>query len=394
MLQLNTLLYLSILLIGGLIFGRLVKQVKLPNVTGYLLAGILLGPYLFNIIPLDVVGEFHVISEIALSFIAFTIGCEFKISYFKRVGMTPIVIAILEALVAVVFVQGVLIAAGFDTAFSLVLGAIAAATAPAATIMVIKQYKAKGPVTETLLSVVALDDAVALIVFGFAVTIAKTISGGFGDSVVLSILKPLGEIFLALFIGSIVGVIFKIPLKYFKKSGNRIIIMSGLVFLSSGLSTLWNVSQLLACMATGAVLCNISSESDEIAKLSDFVTPPIFLLFFVVSGAELNITLIPTLGTIGIIYIVFRVAGKMAGSYLGAKIMKASKEVCKYLGPSLIPQAGVAIGLASVSQKVVPEFAQNISAVVLCATVIYEIIGPAVTKITLVKAGEISKSEA
>lgn len=386
----NTLLYLSILLIAGLLCGRLMKQVKLPNVTGYLFAGMLLGPYILNIIPLDVVKNFNILSDIALSFIAFTIGCEFKISYFKRVGITPIVIAIFEAMTAVLLVQGVLIAAGFDPAFSLVLGAIAAATAPAATIMVIKQYNARGPVTEMLLSVVALDDAVALITFGFAVTIAKTISGGVGGSTVLSILQPFGEIFLALLVGCMVGIIFKLPLRFFKKSGNRIIIMCGLIFLSSGLANLFEISQLLACMATGAMFCNISGESDEIAKLSDFITPPIFLLFFAVSGAELDISIIPTIGTIGIIYILFRVVGKMGGAYLGAKLMKAPKEVCRYLGPTLIPQAGVAIGLISVAQTVVPQFAPEIRAVILCGTMIYEIIGPAVTKMTLVKAKEIT----
>ncbi len=387
--QLNTLLYLSILLIAGLLGGRLVKQVKLPNVTGYLMAGMILGPYVLRIIPLDVVNDFNVISDIALSFIAFTIGCEFKMSYFKRVGVTPVVIAIFEALIAVFLVQGVLIAAGFDPAFSLVLGAIAAATAPAATIMIIKQYKAQGPVTETLLSVVALDDAVALIAFGFAVTIAKAVSGVPGGSAVASILKPFGEIFLALLIGCAVGLIFKIPLRFFKKSGNRIIIMCGLVFLSSGLAGICGVSQLLACMATGAMFCNISPESDEIAKLSDLISPPIFLLFFAVSGAELDISIIPTIGIVGVIYIVFRVMGKMGGAYLGARIMKAPEAVCRYLGPTLLPQAGVAIGLISVAQTVVPEFAPQIRAVVLCGTMIYEIIGPAVTKITLTKAGEI-----
>lgn len=390
--KLNTLLYLSILLVVGLICGRLLKQIKLPNVTGYLLAGMLLGPFILNIIPIDIVGNFSVLSDIALAFIAFTIGCEFKISYFKRVGITPIVIALFEAMIAVFLVQGVLIAAGFDPAFSLVLGAIAAATAPAATIMVIKQYKAKGPVTETLLSVVALDDAVALMAFGFAVTIAKSMTGSSDTSIVLSILQPFGEILLALSIGGLIGLILKIPLKFFRKSGNRIIIMCGLVFLSSGIANLLGVSQLLACMATGAVFCNVSSESDEVAKLSDYITPPIFLLFFAISGAQLDIKIIPTIGIVGIIYVVVRVIGKMSGAYIGAKIMKAPAAVCKYLGPTLIPQAGVAIGLISVSAAVVPKYAAQIRAVILCGTMIYEIIGPAVTKMTLTKAGEITKN--
>lgn len=392
MFQMNTLVYLSILLLAGLLCGRLVKQAKLPNVTGYLIAGLLLGPYVLKVIPSASIENFSVLSDIALSFIAFTIGSEFKISYFKRVGMTPVVIAIFEALIAVFLVLGVLLLAGFDPAFSLVLASIAAATAPAATVMVVKQYKAKGPVTEMLMSVVALDDAVALIGFGFAVTLAKVISGSSAVSnVALSVLRPFGEILLALAVGFLVGVLMKIPIRFFRKNGNRMIIICGMVFLSGGIAMMLGVSALLACMATGAMFCNICNESDEIAKLSDYITPPIFLLFFAVSGAQLNIFIIPTIGIVGLIYVIFRVIGKMGGAYIGAKIMKAPEAVCKYLGPALIPQAGVAIGLISVSQTVVPEYAPQIRAVILCGTMIYEIIGPAVAKMTLVKAGEISK---
>jgi Kef-type K+ transport system membrane component KefB len=390
--ELNTLLYLSILLFGGLLCGRLVKQIRLPNVTGYLIAGLVLGPFVLKVFPSHVISGFDILSEIALSFIAFTIGCEFKLSYFKRVGLTPIVIAVFEALAAVIIVQIALIAFGFNVPFSIILGSIAAATAPAATIMVIKQYKAEGPVTETLLSVVALDDAVALIAFGFAVAIAKVIAGGGQSSLILSILKPFGEILLALIVGGVIGVLFKLPLKFFRKSGNRLIILTGLVFLAGGLADILRVSSLLTCMAAGTVFCNISGESEDIAKLSDFVTPPIFLLFFAVSGAELDITLIPAIGIVGVLYVGFRVAGKMGGAYLGGRIMKAPKVVQRYLGPTLIPQAGVAIGLAAVSQTVVPEYAAKIRAVVLCGTLIYEIVGPAITKISLTKAGEIKEA--
>ncbi|MEA5134516.1 MAG: cation:proton antiporter [Candidatus Fimivivens sp.] len=390
---LNTLLYLAMLLIGGLLCGRLVKQVKLPNVTGYLIAGLLLGPHVLNIIPSSVIENFDILSSIALAFIAFTIGGEFKISYFKRVGMTPIVIAIFEALIAVFLVQGILIATGFDAAFAVVLGSIAAATAPAATIMVIKQYKAKGPVTETLLSVVALDDAVALIAFGFAVALAKAITGSNdGGSAFITILKPFFEVILALGVGAVLGVIFKVPLKFFKKNENRQIIICGMVFLASGLANLFGISQLLTCMAMGATFCNVSREINNIVKLAEYLTPPIFLLFFAVSGAELNISLIPTIGTIGVLYIVFRAVGKILGATIGAKIMKAPKTVCTFLGPTLLPQAGVAIGLVSVSATVVPQYAPKIRAVILCGTMIYEIIGPAVTKFSLKKAGEIEKT--
>lgn len=388
MFQFNILIYLAILLLAGLLFGRLVKQVKLPNVTGYLLAGLLFGPHVLGIVPIDLVDDLSIISDIALAFIAFTIGCEFQISYFKRVGATPVVIAIFESLMAVFVVQGVLIALGYDPAFAVLLGAIAAATAPAATVMVIKQYKAQGPVTETLLSVVALDDAVALIAFGFAVTLAGLINGG-GGSFIVSLTSPLWEVLLSFIIGGTLGFLFKVPLKFFKKSGNRLIIMTGMVFASSGIASWLGASQLLACMATGAVLYNITEEGEDIAKLSDFVTPPIFLLFFVVSGAQLDISIIPSIGVVGILYVVFRVVGKLLGAYLGAKIMKAPKEIRRYLGPALIPQAGVAIGLVSVAQMVVPEYAPQIRAVILCGTIIYEVIGPVITKVSLTKAGEI-----
>ena len=389
----NLLFYLAIMLFAGLLFGRLLKLIKLPNVTGYLIAGLVLGPFVTKILSAEQVESLSVISNMALAFIAFTVGLSFKRSYFKRVGMTPVVIALLEALVAVFLVQGPLIAAGFDVAFSIVLGAIAAATAPAATIMVIKQYGAKGPVTDTLMAVVAIDDAMALVAFGFAVSIAGVISGNGGGNIFLSILQPLWQVVLSLLIGAVMGVLFKIPLRFFKKSGNRLIIIIGFVFMTSALATLCGVSELLACMALGSVFCNISTESDSINDLCDFFTPPLFELFFVVSGAGLDVSVLPQIGVMGAIYVVVRCVGKYLGAFIGAKIMKAPDAVAKYIGPTLIPQAGVAIGLTIVAQSVVPHYAAQVRAVILCGTLIYELVGPAITKITLKKAGEIQSSE-
>ena len=388
----NLLFYLAIMLFAGLLFGRLLKLVKLPNVTGYLIAGLVLGPFVTKILTAEQVESLSVISNMALSFIAFTVGLSFKRSYFKRVGMTPVVIALLEALVAVFLVQGALIAAGFDVAFSIVLGAIAAATAPAATIMVIKQYGAKGPVTDTLMAVVAIDDAVALVAFGFAVSIAGVISGNGGGNIFLSILQPLWQVVLSLLIGAVMGVLFKIPLRFFKKSGNRLIIIIGFVFMTSARATLCGVSELLACMALGSVFCNISTESDSINDLCDFFTPPLFELFFVVSGAGLDVSVLPQIGVMGAIYVVVRCVGKYLGAFIGAKIMKAPDAVATYIGPTLIPQAGVAIGLTIVAQSVVPHYAAQVRAVILCGTLIYELVGPAITKITLKKAGEIQSA--
>ncbi len=372
---------------AGLLCGRLVKLIKLPNVTGYLIAGLVLGPYVTKVIPLDVVNDFSVISDMALSFIAFTIGCGFKRSYLKKVGMTPIVIAIFESLFAVFAVQGVLLAVGTDPQLAVLLGAIAAATAPAATLMVIKQYGAKGPVTDTLVSVVALDDAVALIAFSVCVAVASVIGGGKFEA--KTVYMPVIEIVGALLLGALFGLIFKLPLRFFKKASNRQIITVGLVFACSGIAQLLGWSSLLACMACGMMLCNVSSESDGILSVADSVTPSLFLLFFATSGAALNITIIPEIGLIGIIYVLARVAGKVGGAWVGAVIMKAPKTVRRFLGPALIPQAGVAIGLTLVAQTAAPAYADRIRAVILCATLIYELVGPVITKLTLLGAKEI-----
>ena len=387
--QLNTLLYLGILLIAGLLCGRLVKLIKLPNVTGYLIAGLVLGPYVTKFIPQQTVNDFNVISDMALAFIAFTIGCGFKRSYLKKVGMTPVVIAIFESLFAVFAVQGVLIAVGTDPKLAVVLGAIAAATAPAATLMVIKQYGAKGPVTDTLVSVVALDDAVALMAFSVCVAIASVLGGGKFEA--KTIYMPIIEIVGALFLGALFGLIFKLPLKFFKKASNRQIITVGLVFGCAGIANLLGWSSLLACMACGTVLCNISDESDSILNVADGVTPALYLLFFATSGAALNITILPQIGLIGVIYVLARVVGKIGGAWLGAVIMRAPKSVRRFLGPALIPQAGVAIGLSLVAGEAFPAYATQIRAIILCGTLIYELIGPAISKLSLKKAGEIQE---
>lgn len=386
----NTLLYLAMALVLALLSSKVIKHLKLPNVTGYLVIGLISGPYVLKLIPAEVVDSLGIIPNVALGFIAFSIGAEFRLSYLKKVGKTPVVIAILEAMVAVILVDIALIATGNDVAFSLCLGAIAAATAPAATLMVVRQYKAKGEVTETLLAVVALDDAVALMAFGLSVAIARSIEGGAGDSIIMTILSPLFEIFGALLIGAITGFIFRLLVKWFTGRGNRLAITYALVFFLVGLGEAINISALLACMMMGAVLVNTSRESDMIFEQTDRMTPPIFMLFFLLSGAGLDITLIPEVGIIGIIYIVVRVAGKFLGSFLGGRICHASDKVQKYLGFTLVPQAGVAIGLATTAMTVVPAYGPRIRTIILCATVIYELTGPVITKLALKGAGEIT----
>ena len=387
----NTLLILALLLFTGLIFGRVVKLIKLPNVTGYLIAGLLIGPFCFKLLSRELVSELELISEIALAFIAFSIGSQFKLSYLKRVGTMPIIIAIFESLTATLFVTVALVLFGFDFEISLLLGAIASATAPAATLMVIRQYRVKGPVTETLMSVVALDDAVGLIAFGFSMAVVNSMLNPGHASGLMAILSPFIEIIGSIALGFILGILFKVPLKYFRKDSNRLILTAGFVFLGSSLATLLGLSSLLLCMCMGAMLVNISDSAKSIFRLTDMITPPIFLMFFVVSGAGLDVSYLPKIGLIGIIYILFRVAGKILGASFGATIAKAPDTIKKYIGLTLIPQAGVAIGLSLIASQVLPEYGATIRAVILCATFIYEMVGPAFTKMGLKKAGEITE---
>ena len=385
----NVFLYISVIIFTGMLFGRLAKFIRLPNVTGYLVGGLIIGPAVLNIIPAEALKGFDLISEIALGFIAFSIGSEFRISYFKRVGATPIVIAIFESFFAVLFVAAGLIVAGNGVPFSLALASIVAATAPAATVMVIRQYKAKGKVTEALLSVVAIDDATALIFFGIASSIARGMMGSSSVSFLSAFVIPFGEILGAIAIGFVIGLIFIIPLRWFKKDGNRLALTIAFVLLGTGVAKLTGFSSLLLSMAMGAALCNMSSQSTHIMRLADSLTPPIFIMFFVVSGAELQLSVLPSIGVVGIIYVVFRVIGKMSGTFVGGRLCNADKSIRKYLGPCLIPQAGVAIGLSLVVTGILPEFGARIRAVILCGTLIYELVGPGITKLCLSKAGEI-----
>lgn len=390
--ELGILSDLAILLFCGLLFARLITFLKLPDVTGYLVGGLIIGPSVLGLLTANAVAGMSLVSDVALGFIAFSIGGEFKISYFRRVGFTPIVIAIFESFMAVFFVVLGLLAVGQSLPFSLVLGAIAAATAPAATIMVIRQYRARGPVTETLLSVVAIDDATALIAFGVCVAVAQSLTSTAAPSLLISIAKPVLEILFAVLGGGVMGFLFAWLLRFFKTEANRLTLCVGFVLLASAAANGLGLSALLMTMAMGAVFANFYKNSSAIVELCDKITPPIFMMFFVLSGAGLNLSILPSIGVVGVVYIVLRVIGKMAGAWTGATLMKAPSNVRRYLGPALLPQAGVAIGLTVVAQTVVPQYAEVIRAVVLCGTLVYELVGPGVSKWTLTKAGEIREA--
>lgn len=386
----NFLYDLALLLLTGLFCAKLIRRLRLPDVTGYLFGGLLIGPYLLGLLSNEHVASLALISDIALGFIAFTIGGEFKFSYFKRVGMTPIVIAFFESIIAVVLVVLGLVAVGNELPFALVLGAIAAATAPAATVMVIKQYKAKGPVTETLLAVVAIDDAVALIAFGVAVAVAETLTLGQNVSMLLAIWEPIWEVLQSVGLGLVFGAAFTFLLRFFRTRDTQLSLAIATVFMGSAVADALGISALLLCMAIGATFTNLARTAGDLFHLCDTVTPPIFMMFFVLSGAGLNLSILPSIGVVGVTYVLLRVVGKLLGAWMGGKLMHASPEICRYLGPALIPQAGVAIGLTFVAQTAVPHYAETIRAVVLCGTLIYELVGPAISKATLQKAGEIA----
>lgn len=397
----ESLFYAGLMIITGLLFGKLAKYVKLPNVTGYLIGGLIIGPSLLGVLDKSFFSGLEVVSTIALGFIAFSIGNEFKISYFKQAGTSSIVIAIFEALFAVLAVLIVLLLFFAITKnltienlrFSLVLSAIAAATAPASTLLVVRQYKAQGPLTNTLLSVVAIDDSVAIMLFGIFVAIANALNpAAVHVSLAHQIFAPVLEILISLGIGGLFGLMVTFGCKWFTGRGNRISLVVATIFLTIYVADWAGGSSLLACMVVGAMFANLSNKYEEVNGLIYFVTPPIFIMFFVLSGAELELGVLLSIGFIGLIYALFRVFGKVFGAWVGAKVSHADKKVAKYLGFTLIPQEGVSIGLSIAAASMFgtdSDLGNKIRVVILATVLIYELIGPIVTKMILKKAQEI-----
>ncbi len=385
----NNLFCLAAALGMGLLLSRVVKKLNLPDVTGFLIAGLIIGPYcigVFNGESLEAVSD---ITAVALGFIAFSIGGEFKKENLKRVGMKAFVITVFQAMAAVILVDATLILAGFDIPLAITLGAIATATAPAATLMVVRQYKAHGKMTNTLLSVVAMDDAIGLAVFSISLAVAQSLTSGAAPTVNNMLLQPLLEIVLSLLIGFAIGAITSICIRFFKSRANRLCITIASVLLGVALSNMIGLSSLLLCMSIGAAVVNLRSDADVILEGAERWTTPLFMSFFVISGAELDLTVLTSVGLLGLIYIISRSIGKYFGAYFGARIVKSEPSIKKYLGLTLLPQAGVAIGMAQIVTRQLPEYGAQIRAVVLCATLIYELAGPVLTRIALVKSGEI-----
>ena len=421
--------YVAILLLVALLSTRLVRILKLPNVTGYIVTGIIMGPFVFGLlfnnftyegikqsIIYQHVNTINWVSTVALGFIAFSIGTSFKKATIKALGKRVLIITALEALGATLLVLIVLLILHFifpdyiSIELVLTLAAIASATAPAATLMVIKQYQARGPLVDTLLPVVALDDAAALILFAIFFQLANTFASGVPLSIYTVLVKPLIEIAISLASGLVIGLFISFMNRFFKSRNNRLIWCIFSVFAALGIYMLFKspvlggfeLSSLLTCMMAGAIYTNFVSDSNRTLDVMDRFTSPIYMMFFVISGASLDLTIFFNRNglivlAIALTYVIFRVVGKWLGAFTGASITRCEDKIRKYLGFALIPQAGVAIGLATTAYTLFnknPDTAlagSLILAIILTSTLIYELIGPRVAKFALNKAGEIPK---
>lgn len=407
----ETLLALSIALFSGLMLSRLAKLAGLPAVTAYLVAGILIGPYLLGAIGVEGLGfvshenvdSFGIISDVALGFIAFCIGNEFRLAQLKQIGKKATVIGIFQAVITTLVVDAALIALHFampevlPLPAAIVLGAVASATAPAATLMVVRQYKAKGPVTDVLLPVVALDDAVGLVLFAISFGIAKALISGSVD-VISIILEPILEVVLSLGLGFLMGLLFTYCERFFHSRSKRLSMSVAFVFVTVAISMIdFHIgevhvafSSLLSCMMLGTVFCNLCDFSEELMDRLDRWTGPLYILFFVLSGAELELSVFKqgAVVLIGVVYIIARSLGKYFGARTSAQITHCDKNIVNYLGITLLPQAGVALGMA-IKAQTLGEQGAIVANITLLAVLIYELVGPMLTKMALLKAGEI-----
>ncbi len=410
---------IAVALFAGLLMSRPAKKLGLPAVTGYLIAGLLIGPFVLGRLGIEGLGfttgehveALSIISDVALGFIAFAIGNEFRVSQLKQIGKQATVIAIFQAVTATIFVDAALIGLHFlmpeklSIATAITLGAIATATAPAATLMVVNQYKAKGKLTDILLPIVALDDAIGLIIFAVSFGIAKALNSGAALSIFTVAINPLIEIIGSLLLGTLIGILFNFSEKFFFSRSKRMCISITYVFLAVAISMLHfhipgteleiGFSPLLVCMMLGTVFCNLCVFSEELMAKVDRWTAPLFVLFFVISGAELDLSVFSDWAVIvvGVVYIAFRSAGKIFGANISSKFMKCVPSIQKYLGITLLPQAGVALGMSVTVAAELGADGAIIRNIVLFAVLVYELFGPLMTKIALTKAGDIQPKE-
>lgn len=389
----QVILSLAVMLFSGFLMTRLTKLAHLPNVTGYILAGVLIGPCVLNLIPETVQNGMDFVTDVALAFIAFGVGKYFKLGRLRKNGRSVLILTVFESLIAALLVFLVMaFVFRLPIPFSLLLGAIGSATAPASTIMTIRQYKAKGQFVDILLQIVALDDAVALLAFSVCAAIAQAMEGGGGISP-KAVLLPILWNLLALAAGALAGFLLHKLIGENRSSQHRLVLVTALLLSITGFCTALDISPLLACMVMGAVYINVSGNKKVFKQVNGF-TPPIQLLFFVLSGMRMDLTALKAAGLIGVVYFLVRIIGKYAGAWLGAVLGKASVPIRRYLGLALIPQAGVSIGLALLGQRILPaESGALLSTIILSSGVLYEMIGPACAKAAIFLSGSVPKPE-
>lgn len=387
----NVILKLSIILVAGFIFGKGAKWLKLPSVSGYLIAGLFLGPSLFNFVTPEESKSFEIISELTLSFIAFGIGSEFMLKDIIAMGKKIAIITLAEVIGAIVVVFSVMyFIFDFPVAFSLVIASMSAATAPAATIMVIRQYKSYGPVTKTILPVVALDDVLGIMAFGIAISVAKILVSGHDFSVLTIIGVPLFEIIASLVLGLVLGIVLAVITKKVDPKDELQIKTVFFIGLAAGLSIWLKLSPLLTNIMMGATLANLRKYANRsFSSVNDFV-PIFYVLFFTLAGASLDIAILKTVGLAGLGYVLARASGKILGAFLGAKAVKAEPTVQKWLGIALLPQGGISIGLSVIVMQQLPQFAVELTTIIMASVLIYETLGPVFAKISISRAGEIN----
>ena len=388
---------IALMLICGFVVTRITKRLRLPNVTAYIVAGILIGPYCLNLVPKGVVSGMDFIADIALAFIAFSTGEFFKFDTLKKSGAKVVVITVFEAVLAsvLVFIMSYFVL-GLELNFSIVLAALASATAPASTVMTIRQTHARGDFVDTLLQVVALDDVVGLVAYSVAISVALTSATGAFHAA--SVLKPLAVNVLVFLLGGLFGVFLKLLL-HKRSTDNRLIVSVALLFAFCGICAMLDVSPLLGCMSMGMIYINLTGDERLFQQLNYF-NPPILLLFFVRSGLNFDLgALVNTsesigatpLLVVGVLYFLVRIIGKYAGAFFGCLVTKKDKKVRNFLGLALIPQAGVAIGLAATGARTLGgEPGKALETIILASSVLYELIGPACAKLSLYLSGSYS----
>ncbi|QXM06411.1 cation:proton antiporter [Crassaminicella indica] len=386
----NPFISLGIALIVGILFGKLMNRFKVPAVAGYIIAGLILGTSGFNIVNSEMIEKLSFLSDFALGIIAFNIGSELQISVIKKLGKSIFVIATCEALSAFLFVTAITYLLTKNISTALILGAVSSATAPAATVMVLKEYNAKGPLTSTLLGVVAIDDAICLMIYAIASSVAKVFIKHETVTLYKILIHPIMEIVSSILVGLVLGIILTYLVKISKKEGELLPFITGMIILLVGIATKFHLSPLLCAMALGIVIANISSNNRRAFSSVESFSSPIIAAFFTLAGSRLDISLLPHIGIIGVCYLIFRIIGKVLGASIGGIIADSPKVVKKYIGFGLLSQVGVAVGLAIVVNR---EFSNSelgslVITILLATTIITEIVGPLATKSAIIKAKE------